>query len=1390
MKFKFYFYFVRQSFSLLYIYLSGIIFANLANAQTAKISFERFSTEDGLPNTYVVDITQDQEGFIWLGTLDGLVKYDGYQYLTFRNIPGDSTSLSHNSIEAVYVDITGDLWVGTREGLNRYVSTSNCFHRYHPEPSNPNSLTPGQINTFAEDQSHNLWIGTQQGGLFRYNRESDQFTRFLYDSLDPNNLLEDQVRVLLADRNNYLWIGTGETFDPSITGGGLIRFDLSTGTAKRFKHDPANPNSLIDDRVSALLEDRKGVLWAGTGKSGLHYFDPVQEQFIRMMPDPDNPNRLHAPQGKMGFWSSCPHVRILHQDKGGAFWVGTFNGGINHFDPITGKLSHYIHDPDDPNSLANNMIFTLFEDRQERLWIGNLLAGYHKIEPSSHKFTVHAHDSNDPTSLSNNNVMGIYESPQQKGIIWLGTRGGGLNRMDLESGRFTTFRHNTKDENSISSDIVWTTFEDHTGTFWIGTEEGLDLLDRKTGIFSHIKMDAHDAESAISNAVIRLHEDRQNILWIGTWSGGIIRFDRNTEIFKSYDFSEGNQRTYYNSISLIHEDTEGLLWVGTWLGALYQYNRQKDIFLPRLEGFGAICLQEDSSGWFWIGTSNDGLLHFNPSIDSLEHFTTADGLPSNYVPGILEDIHGSYWISTGNGISKFDPRLKTFSNFDISDGLPANSYNFFSALKSSDGRLFFGGNAGLVSFLPDQVKSNPYPPDVIFCGLQIDGETFDLPNSKTKKPEIIVLSHHQNDLTFEYVGLHYTDPSKNLYQYRLEPYDIQWIDAGKQRTARYTNLDPGEYTFQVKASNCDGIWNELGTSVKITILPPWWARWWAYIIFAMSVIALVYFLRRYELNRLSLKHGMEIKESEARNLQELDHLKSKFFANISHEFRTPLTLILGPIEQFISEPGLEKYRKTFVRIKDSARRLLGLISQLLDLSRLEAKELTLEASQTDIVKITRAITSAFESMALYRKIKLNFQSSVEKLVVWLDRDRYEIIITNLLSNAFKFSKDATSIMMELYQKPPSEKFPKGSVEIKVTDQGLGIAEEKIEKIFNRFYQAEDDLSRSYEGSGIGLALVKELVDLHHGTIKVESKPAAGTVFTVELHLGKTHLRECEMVLNPVSSGIASTELSSIKNEDIIVESSDATEKPTILIVEDNTDMQQYISEILEETYNLTLTCNGRQGLQVAMEKIPDLILSDVMMPEMNGMQMCKKVKTDTLTSHIPVILLTARAGEESKLDGLETGADDYLEKPFSKKELLVRVRNLIEQRKLLRIKFSEIISLKVSDMDITQSDKSFLTTVINCIEKNITNENFSVDQLAKEIFISRTQLHRKLTALSGKNATEFVRGYRLAKAAELLSKKQCNVSQAAYETGFNSLNYFSKVFKEQFGVLPSEYAKN
>ncbi len=801
-------------------------------SQSLSHRLEQFTGSDGLPYESVLDFAQDQHGFIWIATMSGLAKYDGYKFFSYNYIPGDSTSINSEGIESLFVDSKGVLWVGTRLGLNRYEPGCDCFQRYDSSPRRHESLGQEQVNAFAEDQFRNLWIGTQEGSLFRYLRDSNRFDRFLHD---PNALVtvnNDEIRELLIDRHNKLWIGTGEPFDPKITGGGLIRFDPKTHAAKRFLHDPDDSHSLIDNRVTALFEDQKGRLLIGTCQSGLHYFDREKDVVFRLDIDLDQAGQLHAPVGDFGLYSSCPHVKILHQDRSGGYWIGTFNGGLHHFQEGTNELQRYTAGTD---GFVNNMFQSFFEDRQGRYWISSFLGPLYKLDPTLNKFNTYTHDPANRQSLGYNDINWLYESPSENQVIWISTRGRGLDRLDRKTGQFTHFRHAAGNPHSLNHDVVWATYEDSQEVFWVGTEKGLEQMDSQTGTFKPFVLRENDRSRPNENAVLRIREDRSGIMWFGTWNNGVYRYDRQQGSIDHYTFSEGPIQTHRNSISIIHEDRYGAIWVSTWLGALFRYEPETDTFKPVLDKFGFNYIYEDERGHFWIGSENGGLLDFNPADGAFRQFTMADGLPSNIITAIFEDDDGKFWLSTGNGISMFDPETLDFINYDESDGLPGNTFNRSGALKSSTGEIFFCGTEGLVHFFPEQVRGNTFPPDVLITDLRINDTDFSTTESNLYELERISLSHSENNLTFEYVGLHYSDPLRNRYKYKLQPYEEDWIDAEYLRSARYTNLDHGIYTFRVIASNSDGVWNEEGASLVIHIHPPWWKTWWAKLLFIVSI---------------------------------------------------------------------------------------------------------------------------------------------------------------------------------------------------------------------------------------------------------------------------------------------------------------------------------------------------------------------------------------------------------------------------------------------------------------------------------------------------------------------------------------------------------------------------
>ncbi|MEJ2596433.1 MAG: hybrid sensor histidine kinase/response regulator transcription factor, partial [bacterium] len=809
--------------------------------------------------------------------------------------------------------------------------------------------------------------------------------------------------------------------------------------------------------------------------------------------------------------------------------------------------------------------------------------------------------------------------------------------------------------------------------------------------------------------------------------------------------------------------------------------------------------------------------------------TTDQGLPSNTIMAIEIDNSGIICASTPKGISKIDPRDLTVHNYDVEDGLVSREFIEQSSFKDNNGWLYFGGRNGFTYFHPDSLKENKFIPPVYITSLTVAGEPkyFDKPLYEL---EDIELGYNENDFSFDFVALNYINPQKNQYAYMLEGYDEDWIQSENRRTAFYTNLSPGKYTFRVKGSNNDGYWNEEGAHLALFIHPPFWKTWWAYLFYAMVFIIVVYMLRRNELRKINLRQELELEHINAEKMAELDKEKSKFFSNISHEFRTPLTLILGPLDRVIERLRKEENKTDLSIVRRSALRLQTLVNQLLSLSKLESGKMKLRARQENIVRLTHLYLQSFHSMAEDREIKLAFESDAEEYMVYVDTIKFEKVVNNLLSNALKYTDKGGEINVSVSgttpPAPPSNGSDSvkenssvfsppaaagetqrgqetGGIRITFSDTGTGIPEEDLPHVFDRFYQVDEKQMKTTLGTGIGLALTKELVELHQGTSSVQSETGKGTVFTVILPSGKDHLSADEIV--ETGKHTPDTDDDLLNDDYLFMNEVGAETKtksdvpgddalPLLLIVEDNEDMRSYIKSYLEGDYNIIEAEDGEEGAEKAVEHIPDLIVSDLMMPKMDGNQMTARLKTDERTSHIPVILLTAKASRESKLEGLETGADDFLTKPFDADELVARVNNLVHQRKHLREVFGRKLSFmsspgpdELKDSGITSMDEQFLSKAYEVAEREMSDPEFGVSAFSRQMGLSRMQLHRKLTALTDQSASEFIKIIRLNKAAVLLKSKNATAAEIAYDVGFNTPAYFSTCFKEHFGISPSEY---
>ena len=823
-------------------------------AQRENIRFSHLSIEEGLSQNSALSIVQDDIGFMWFGTKGGINKYDGYNFTVYKADIFDSNSVSQNQIESICKDHSGIFWFGTENGLNRLDHVRNTFTRYLHDPHEPNSISHNRIKSICEDANKELWIGTSNG-LNRLNKERNQFVRYFKDSSNQNSISGNDVRVVYRDKSGAIWIGT--------YGDGLNQFDRKKGQFIHYTHDIEAPNSLSDNFVLAIYEDKNGILWIGTEKGGLNRFDKKREQFKSYKTIPDNPNSLND-----------NHITVIYEDLSGRLWIGTNSGGVSIFDREKEKFFSCQNNPDNLSSLSGNQISSIFEDNTGNIWIGTTGYGINIYNQEAEKFIHYHHEHQNSNSLNDNMTWGIYED--KSGILWIGTNAGGLNKFDREKNIFTHYVHDNKNPHSLSSNLLDVIYEDRSGVLWVGTNDGLNKFIRETELFTHYKFDPDDPYSISNNKIRSVYEDRFGTLWIGTRGGGLNKFDRKTERFKHFKHNPDDSTSISsNLVYCLYEDRSNNFWVGTNGGGLNKFDLETEQFFHymmdpenknSLSDNYVTAIHEDSFGNLWIGTYGGGLNKFDREKEIFTYYTEKDGLSNNEVYTILEDNKGNLWLSTNRGLSKFDPETETFKIYYVEDGLQSNEFNIFSACKSESGEMFFGGINGFNAFFPDSIIDNPFPPSIVITDFKLsnkpvlpgkmpDGRTI-LEKSITETEEI-TLSHRDKVISFEFAALHYVSPEKNQYAYIMEGLEKEWNHVGNRRFVTYSGLSPGKYIFKVKGSNNDGVWNEEGKSIKITIIPPFWRTWWFYTLCVIFIILLIVAIILYQVNRLEEKKKEE-----------------------------------------------------------------------------------------------------------------------------------------------------------------------------------------------------------------------------------------------------------------------------------------------------------------------------------------------------------------------------------------------------------------------------------------------------------------------------------------------------------------------------------------------------
>lgn len=1367
-------------------YISGIIllFCLRASSQGEGYQFMRLDLRQGLSHNQVNCILKDSRGFMWFGTMSGLNRYDGYDFKVFKNDLRDSTSLSDNYVERIFELPGRKLWIATRNGNNIYDPVTDNLSRNDLQYLSQLSLPPGNVYAVVKDRQGNYWFLYQNNaGVYRYSPSTKKIMPLQHNPDDSLSIATNDVAALAQDGNNNIWI---------VHRNGIIeKLDKTTYDVIQRNDQMKNitKNSIQN---YTLFIDSDNELWVSVllagNPGGVFYYQPADDHLS------------HFSKEKGAIRLNTNIVTGITQDEDGMIWIGTDHGGINIANKRNKTVRYLLNDAEDHTTISQNSIYSVYKDSSGIIWLGTYKQGICYYNNSIAMFSLFRHKVSDSNSLPYEDVNRFAEDA--KGNLWIGTNGGGLVYYDRSNNKFSVFRHNPTDPNSLSNDVIVSLFVDHRQKLWIGTYfGGLNCYDGKK--FTQFRHSAADTNSISDNSIWEIFEDSDKNLWIGTLSGGLNRYDREKNIFHHYRVEDGRS-LHSNYISAIIEDTGHNIWIGTSNGidvlnkktGTFQYMGHDDSDSTSLSNNNVIAILQDSRGLIWTGT-REGLNLLNKSNNTFTVFRKEDGLADNTVLTLLEDNKGDLWVGTPNGLSNVV--IKNISgkvtiqveNYDESNGLQGREFNDKAAFKTRAGELIFGGPYGFNLFNPEKFLLHKTIPRIALTEFLLFNKTVNVGekingrivlNKAFTETESITLPYNQNVFSIGFAALGSIQSLKDKFIYMLEGFNKEWLTTdGKQRIITYTNLDPGEYTFRVKAEGDFPETNNEGIALRITILPPFWKTWPAFLLYIVFAAGILLLARRLTIQRAKMRFQFDHQKKEAQRIHELDMLKLKFFTNVSHEFRTPLSLIITPVEKMMKQPGDDGQIKQFQLIYRNAKRLLGLVNQLLDFRKLEMRELRLYPSLGDIVVFVKELTLSFTDLAERKNISFTFCSSAESLEMLFDPEKIERIMFNLLSNAFKFTPEHGRISVNMAVKETADAGE--HIEISVQDSGIGIPHEEQDKIFERFFQHEVPDNILNQGSGIGLAITREFVRLHGGNIGVKSKPGEGTEFTASIPV------KSQSVIHE-RDGIAETEIVMHTAHDRVADEMQhkpSRKKESVLIVDDNDDIRFYIKDNLRANYTVYEAIDGKEGWKKAQEFQPDMIISDIMMPGMNGMELCHKIKNDARTSHIPVILLTARSAEEQKLEGFETGANDYITKPFSFEMLQSRIKSLLAHQEALRRLFQKQIEIEPSAISVTPVDEQFIKQAVEEVEKNIGESEFSVEDLSKALFMSRVALYKKLLSLTGKAPLDFIRAIRMKRAAQLLVKTQMTISEVAYEVGFSNPKYFTKFFKKEFSMLPSEY---
>lgn len=1347
--------------------LQALYFSTSIYSQTGAF----YSTDKELSNSLVNSIYQDRRGYIWIATEDGLNKFDGVRFSVYKNRQGDATSIKNNYVRTLFEDKKGRFWIGCINGLLRYDRENDSFREV--DIYNGKKLVHPHITSITETSTGELWITANGQGVVHVTKEDERLT---IEPILTKKLNSIFLVTALLD-NDYLWIATEYQ--------GINRYSLKSGEVKSYQY----PLGIGSNQISALSLDKNGDLFVGTLTSGLFRYNKLLDKF-----DPIKCKVAHSLS-----------IKSLLLDKQNRLLVGTDGFGMMRYDGVVNCLEPY-QMTSAPFDFSRMKVHAIFQDRAGNMWTGLFQKGVFLSPNNPNKFNYLGYKSFDKNKIGSSCVMSVLKD--RTGQLWIGTDNDGAYAITANGNS----RHYAprKDGLSVSSTVM-SMAEDKNGNLWLGSFlDGLAVIDKNSGRCTYYNdKGVQSSENNSNNKVVCLAIDPLNHLWIGTNGSGVYVFDVTTRRYiKHYYLSANGQNRLINDwISSIFCDKEGVVWIGTYeglnsvnthSGEIKVYTKEKN----NLPGNVIYSIQADKHGNAWIGTT-EGLAFIQKGEQIAKLYTTKDGLADNVICGIAEDNQGDIWMSTHTGISKLDISEKRFINYNAQDGLQGNEFSRGAVFKTLNHELIFGGTNGVTSFLPSQIQDHRNIPKLSLTGLYIldkpvvrESSSRQIYNGFIGDAKSIHLDYKDNMFSLEFSTFDFGGSGRVYYRYKVDGLNSQWMNTEKGvHRISFTNLNYGHYKLRVRACVQDTLSEEM--VLRIEISPPWYLSWWAKVIYFLLFTMLLYGIVQYLLNKIRYKQElMRIEHAE-----QINEAKLQFFINISHEIRTPMTLILSPLEKLIREDKNPEKQSAYQMMFRNSQRILRLINQLMDIRKIDKGQMVLKHRETDIISFIDDVMETFHYQAKQRNISFTFNHTESPLNMWLDLNSFDKVLVNILSNAFKFTPDNGEIT--IFQRVVSQNINRNGerhyCEITVADTGIGIEEDKIERIFERFYQIESAQSKMYSGTGIGLHLAQSLVELLHGKIFARNRgDKQGSEFIILLPLGNSHLNENELDRNPTQKEVVFSEIEKPIPE-IVNEKMESVKRAVktktnyrVLIVDDEDEIRQYLKQELSPIYRITECRNGKEALELILKEKPNLVISDVMMPEMDGITLCKKLKSNININHIPIVLLTAKSDDEHKSTGFEIGADAYIVKPFNMELLKKRISNLIENRERLEPKpiDEEQNQNLIRQVVIKPNDQKLLEKVIKIINDNLSNSELNVETLADGVGMSRVHMHRKLKELTNQSARDLIRSIRLKQAAELLKNNKLSVSEVAYALGFSNLSHFSNSFREFHGMSPKEYAEN